>query len=207
MIRLEILLVTLAGCSASAVPVPQQSNIVRTQLSDESVVEIFPPLRGRFVSAEHAVGEGEELGDALGGDCIVVEMVEVDKRMWARTHKGDGLRNEDWFGWRDEVLAPFDGVVVRVTPEPPVNEPGIMGKGPAAFVAVARADGVNVVLAHLTEISASAGDKVVAGQRIGLVGNNGQSRHPHVHLGAWKAKTPLQIRFNLAAMAKLRGDE
>ena len=61
-----------------------------------------------------------------------------------------------------------------------------MGTGMASFVIMARADGLSVLVAHLDEPTVGVGASVTAGQTIGLVGNNGQSRHPHVHIGAWR---------------------
>ena len=61
-----------------------------------------------------------------------------------------------------------------------------MGTGMASFVIIARADGLSVLVAHLDEPTVGVGASVTAGQTIGLVGNNGQSRHPHIHIGAWR---------------------
>jgi hypothetical protein len=38
------------------------------------------------------------------------------------------------------------------------------------------------------------------GQPVAKIGNNGMSRHRHVHIGAWKDDTPYQIRSYLNAM-------
>jgi murein DD-endopeptidase MepM/ murein hydrolase activator NlpD len=53
------------------------------------------------------------------------------------------------------------------------------------------------------------GDQVKAGQVIGLVGNNGFARAPHIHVGAWREATaePLQIRWDLNAMARFHADQ
>ena len=37
------------------------------------------------------------------------------------------------------------------------------------------------------------GDRVHAGQAVALVGDNGYARMPHIHIGAWRGKTPYQI--------------
>ncbi len=52
-------------------------------------------------------------------------------RLWMRSHRGDGRRNEDWFGWRADVLSPCTCEVVKVTINSIVNEPGVLGKPPA----------------------------------------------------------------------------
>ena len=58
-------------------------------------------------------------------------------------------------------------------------------------------------MAHLVDFRVKAGDRVTAGQLIALDGNNGMARNPHVHVGAWRQKDnmPLQIRWDLRALA------
>ncbi|RCW42433.1 M23 family metallopeptidase [Paenibacillus prosopidis] len=50
------------------------------------------------------------------------------------------------------------------------------------------------------DLSVKEGDNVKAGDIVAKVGNNGYSRHPHIHVGAWKGNIPLQIRFDLKSM-------
>ena len=78
-----------------------------------------------------------------------------------------------------------------------------MGPPPAGQVRILTDDGVIVVLAHLTDFRAKAGDRVIAGQTIALDGNNGMARNPHVHVGAWRQRDamPLEIRWDLRALA------
>jgi len=167
-------------------------------------VVLHPVFDTWFLVSEHGYGQSGELGDALGTDCFVGKLVEEGGRTWMRTHAGDGRRNEDWFGWNAPVLAPITGEVVRVHVNPTVNEPGIMTPGVASFVVLRGDDGLHVVVAHLGAIAVEPGRRVEAGQPIGTVGNNGYSRNPHIHLGAWRGGEPLQIRFDQRAMARLR---
>jgi len=48
------------------------------------------------------------------------------------------------------------------------------------------------------------GDRVSVGQVVALDGNNGSARNPHVHVGAYRGKTPLQIRWDLAAEGRIQ---
>jgi hypothetical protein len=45
---------------------------------------------------------------------------------------------------------------------------------------------------------------IEGGEMVARIGNNGMARHPHVHIGAWRAETPLQVRFDLVALGRLR---
>lgn len=103
------------------------------------------------------------------------------------------------------MLSPVSGTVDRVNINAVENLPGQLGKPPASFILLSAADGTRVMVAHVADVVVKAGDKVQAGQPLGVVGNNGFARAPHIHLGAWRDKTPLQVRFDLRAMAALRG--
>lgn len=168
-------------------------------------VELSPPFRGHFMCAEHAEGELEFPGDALGTDCVVTGGVDPrSPHGFSRTYRDDGARNEDWYGWGAEVLAPFDGEVARIVPNDVVNVPGRFGEPPAAMVAFRRDDGVVVVYGHVADVAVALGERVRAGQVVAKVGNNGMSRNPHIHVGALRGETPLQVRWDLRAMGELR---
>lgn len=163
----------------------------------ESVLA-HPPFAAYYACAEHRQGELPYLGDDLGSDCVVQKLVTEDGRTWARAHEGDGTRNEQWFGWRAELLSPCDCEVGAVDVNPVVNEPGTLGQPPASMITFVRDDGVRFLLAHVQEVSVEVGDRVAYGQAVARVGNNGYGRTPHVHVGAWKGKTALQVRWDLS---------
>lgn len=165
--------------------------------------EISPPFSVSFMCAERFDGQLGYAGDALGTDCVVTGGSSADDG-YERPYRTDGKRNEDWFGWRAEVLAPFDGVVIGVNENTVVNRPGMLGKPPAGIVQIQRADGTVVLYAHVTSVRVAFGAKVRTGQVIASVGNNGFSRSPHLHVGAYRGTRPLQIRWDLRAMARLR---
>jgi hypothetical protein len=136
------------------------------------------------------------LGDALGTDCFIQKMVEVDGRAWPRFYKGNGTQNEDWYGWQQDVLSPCTCKVIELHVNPVTNSPGVMGKEPASIVKLMRADGVVFVVVHFDKPRVKVGETVTRGQVIGQVGNNGLSHHPHIHIGAYKGSEPLQVRFD-----------
>lgn len=161
----------------------------------ESVLA-HPPLEGYHLCGEHMENELKHLGDNLGTDCVVHKLVTEDGRTWARAHEGDGTKNEHWYGWMATLLSPCDCTVEKIRINPVVNEPGRLGEPPASVIVFKRADGVYLLMAHVQEIAVAEGDTVTYGQPVAKVGNNGYGRIPHVHMGAWKGETPLQIRWD-----------
>lgn len=149
-----------------------------------------------YKCAEHAAGELPYLGDALGQDCVPEEFVKRDGRAFMRAYKSDGLTNEDWYGWNQDVLSPCDCEIVSIHINPVTNQPGVMGKPPASSITLQTKDGTLIVLAHIQSPLVKKGAKVKAGQILAKVGNNGMCRNPHIHIGAWREKQPLQIRWD-----------
>lgn len=150
-----------------------------------------------FSCGEHYAGELQYVGDALGTDCLIQGGEVTDAGGFVRPFRTNGAANEDWYGWNAEVLAPFDGTVRRIRLNEVVNQPGTLGRPPASMIVFERADGVLVGYAHIQNPLVAEGDHVVAGQVVAHVGNNGFSRNPHIHVGAWKDQTPYQIRWDL----------
>lgn len=156
-----------------------------------------PIFHDYYACGEHREDELKYIGDNLGADCTIHTLEDIDGRLIARAYRGNGERNEDWYGWHKDVLSPCDCEVVKININAETNEPGILGKPPATYMVLKRADGVQFMLAHLDDVQPEVGDRVKAGDKIGIVGNNGYGRTPHIHIGAWHGETPLQVRFDL----------
>lgn len=118
--------------------------------------------------------------------------------------EGKGLKNEDYFAWNQNVLAPADGVVV-------VAEDGVVDNLPNRAVGGNLYGNLLVIdhgtdeftlLGHLRNGSllVKPGDRVTQGQRLARVGNSGMSTEPHLHFqlmdtGDWRSAhgLPLQL--------------
>jgi hypothetical protein len=187
--RLAVVLAIVPAVAVAAEPAP----------SIEAV--LAHPLFAEIYSCnEHPHGQLKSTGDALATDCYVERLVEEGGRAWLRQYRNSGLKNEDWFGWGVDVLSPCAGKVEKVRENAVTNEPGILGKPPASALVLSCDDGVHFVVAHIAAPVVAVGDSVAAGQKIAQVGNNGMSRHPHIHLGAWRGTEPLQVRFDQTKM-------
>ncbi len=101
------------------------------------------------------------------------------------TRKGNSNTNEDYNAFGREIDAPADGTVTDVITGVRDNVPGSMNPysalGNAVFIQ--HSDYEVSVLAHLKlgSINVKIGEKVLAGQKIGLCGNSGNSSEPHLH--------------------------
>jgi hypothetical protein len=175
-------------------------------------VELGPIFGQRFLCVEHAFGELDYAGDALGTDCLVSGGVEQDYLQpgkWTgfpKVYRTDGRSNDDWYSYNEDVLSPVTGVVVAAIINGSENVPGTLGQPPATGLRILTADGIVVTLGHLRNLRFSKGDRVSVGEVLGKVGNNGQGRAPGIHIGAYRERdaVPLQIRWNLRSMATAR---
>lgn len=186
------------------------------QSSEIEAVTIHPPVGARFQCSEHALGAEDHVPDALGADCVVVRRDGGPDGNLLTLFRGDGTRNEDWHGWREPLLAPFDGAVLIVHINPETTVPGVRGEGRSSAILFRRGTAadpaaVHAAYVHVREVLVAEGDTVRAGQPVARIGNNGSSFHPHVHIGAFRGDMmspdaiPLQVRMDLAAMGRLRG--
>lgn len=213
------------GCGVPPIPAqPSSSPQEVAPAAPIAAVVIHPPVAAKIKCSEHPLGQEDHAGNALAQDCIVVRHMGGPGGNFPRFYSGEGLRNEDWFSWNEPLLAPFDGVVRAVHINPVTNEPGARGGGMASVILFERIDAgdehpIQVGYVHVQDVRVEVGDTVTAGQMVARIGNNGISDYPHVHVGAVRGNLldlmsgagapedvqPLQVRFDLAAMGRLRG--
>ncbi|MFB9329980.1 M23 family metallopeptidase [Paenibacillus aurantiacus] len=102
------------------------------------------------------------------------------------SYQGDPTKNESYFAYGQNVLAPADGVVVAVIDGIADNVPvGTMNEDQPAgnMVIIRHESGEFSTIAHFKNgsIVVQEGDRVQAGQFIGQCGNSGNSSEPHIH--------------------------
>ncbi len=186
------------------------------QNTEIEAATIHPPFSARFQCNEHPLGDVDHVADALGADCVVFRREGGPNGSLNVQFLGDGTRNEDWFSWREPVLAPFDGVVEIVHINPETTTPGQFGPGRSSAILFRQGfegdpRAIQVAYVHVREVTVAEGDTVRAGQPVARVGNNGNSFNPHLHIGAFRGElysddaVALQVRMDLAAMGRLRG--
>jgi murein DD-endopeptidase MepM/ murein hydrolase activator NlpD len=112
-----------------------------------------------------------------------------------KMYKGDGMKNEDWYGWGAPVTAPGPGKVIRAVANLPDNG---KGKRPPfsrdQFIAdpslmwgnhieIDHGNGEISMLAHLKNgsVTHKVGDVVKRGDKIGEMGFSGDAFLVHLH--------------------------
>lgn len=224
LLALATVLLTLATACAPSMRTndpPLRAGSASTAID---AVVIHPPVGAKFQCSEHALGAEDHAGDALAADCRVVRDNGGPFGNFPRFYSGDGTRNEDWFSWNEPVLAPFDGVVRLILRNPITNQPGTRGRDPSTAILFERLGSpagapIQVAYVHVRDLRVEVGDTVRTNQIVARIGNNGSSWSPHLHVGAMRGDlvrlrngeippeevVPLQVRFDLAAMGRLRG--
>jgi murein DD-endopeptidase MepM/ murein hydrolase activator NlpD len=131
---------------------------------------------------------------ASNGSYITFELFAVDwiRLVNGRFYTGDGKQNSDWLGYGAPLYAVADGTVVSTVnnkPEiPPFEDnPGL--RTPEDYsgnnVIIKIGTGRYATYAHLQpgSVRVRRGQRVRTGQRIGLLGNSGNTTGPHLHFG------------------------
>ncbi len=184
-------------------------------LPARSVVVILLPLmwlaQAAFADVPAPLRLSLPIDCVIGKECFIQNYVDDEPgpefrdyncgRLGYDGHKGTDFRLRNLARMKQgvAVLAAADGRVRAVRDEMPdisVREPGqkkrIKGREAGNSVVVVHGGGWETQYAHmrLGSIRVKAGDRVRAGQVIGLVGLSGMTEFPHVHLSVrYRGKT------------------
>lgn len=157
---------------------------------------ISPPLKGGgWVNGNGCcleIGPHRFVTNPMNGtldpsETFAIDWVQVDVHGLA--YRTDGKKPEDWIGYGAEILAVAPGTVVEVVGDLPNVTPG---KNPEGLmisqiagnrVIIDMGSGHYAMYAHLApgSIQVHIGDYVRQGQKLGLLGNTGNSSAPHLH--------------------------
>ncbi len=202
---------------------PQKIRAADVRISAQSARVIQAPLSGENWWSPNAPANNSihrRIVVPIDGPVRVPERLAVD---WVqlgpdgRSYQGPKNQNKSYFAYGKEVRAVADGKVVAVIDGIPENTPQsetmavlitlttIAGN----YVMIDMGGGVYAFYAHLQPGSPAVklGDAVKAGDKIGLLGNSGNSSEPHLHFHLIDAPDPLRgqgLPFVIANWERIR---
>lgn len=150
-------------------------------------LELGPPLMGgRFVVVNGGSGEFLNAHNVVPAQRYALDVIGLNGMTRAKGIYPD--RAADYAIWSRPVIAPCAGRVVAMENNVPDAAPGLPARGadPAGNHVVLRCGGYLVVLGHLQHgsVRVSLSANVNVGDRLGLVGNSGNTTEPHLHIHA-----------------------
>ena len=136
-------------------------------------------------------------GTMLAPERFALDWVRIDDKN--RTSEVDYKKLANWPFYGDNIYSVADGTVVNLYDEADEQIPGPHPTGITTdniggnMLVVDIGDGAYAFYAHLQRgsLKAKLGDKVKAGQVLGLLGNTGNSTAPHLHFHLMDGKSPL----------------
>jgi len=149
----------------------------------ENVTQLSLPFKGKWLVFWG--GDTKKLNHHHGipAQNFAFDIVAVDEN--GQSHRGDGTKNEDYYCFGREILAPADGTVIEAIDGVRDNVPG--AENPYCLVGncllIQHRTNEFSVLAHFQRgtIAVKPGDEVKRGQLLGKCGNSGNSSEPHLH--------------------------
>jgi len=103
------------------------------------------------------------------------------------THKGNGMKNEDYYAWDKNILCPCEGKVIESVDGIEDNMPGALNNlNPHGNYLLIKCNDVEdeyIAMYHFKKGSVKVikGDSIAKGQIIAKCGNSGRSTEPHLH--------------------------
>ncbi|MBJ6360768.1 M23 family metallopeptidase [Paenibacillus sp. GCM10012307] len=172
-------------------------------LPDDEIVSLqiiplqqFPATDSAKTKHEYALPFKNEWFVFWGGENVLANYhYEYDVQRYAYdliqvkddySYNGDPTKNESYYAFGQEIVAPREGTVVRVVNDIEDNEPvGTMNADhpEGNVVVIDHGDGEYSFLAHMKKgsVVVNVGDHVQKGDLLGLCGNSGNSSEAHLH--------------------------
>jgi hypothetical protein len=166
------------------------------RVSSQPAIVLAPPFKGDgWVNANGCcveIGPHRFVTNPMNGtldpsEQFAIDWIKIDQH--GKAFRGDGKTSEQWLCYGTEVLAVADGTVVEVMRHLPDEPPGTA----PANLTIDQIAGNHVILdlgagryamyAHIApgSVTVHVGDHVRSGQKLGLLGNSGNTTGPHLH--------------------------
>jgi hypothetical protein len=166
------------------------------RISSETAIVLTPPFKGDgwvdlngccLEIGPHRFVTNPTNGSLDPSEQFAIDWIKIDEH--GKAFRGDGKKSEDWLCYGVDILAVADGTVVEATRDLPDQPPGVAPSN----ITVPEIAGNHVILdlgegryamyAHLAphRVTVHVGDDVRAGDKLGLLGNSGNTTGPHLH--------------------------
>ncbi len=166
------------------------------KLSSETPILIAPPFKGEgWVNANGCcleVGPHRFVVNAMNGtldpsEGFAIDWIKVDRD--GKAFRTDGKKPQDWLCYGVDVLAVAPGTVVEIIRDLPDEPPGVaptdlkVSEIAGNHVLLDLGQGRYAMYAHLAphSVTVHVGDHVKTGDKLGLLGNSGNTTGPHLH--------------------------
>jgi hypothetical protein len=166
------------------------------KLSSQTAILIAPPFKGEgWLDGNGCcleVGPHRFVVNAMNGtldpsEGFAIDWIKVDRE--GKAFRTDGKKSEDWLCYGVDALAVAPGTVVETMRDMPDEPPGVaptslkVSEIAGNHVLLDLGDGHYAMYAHLAphSVTVRVGDRVKAGDKLGLVGNSGNTTAPHLH--------------------------
>lgn len=130
-------------------------------------------------------GDTKELNYHIDNEAQKNAFDIVIKNANGNTYKTNGEKNEDYYAFGQEIIAPCDGEVVCVVDGVKDNLPGSPNPVylPGNTIVIKTLNDEYLVFAHFKQhtIVVKQGQEIKQSQILGLCGNSGNSSEPHLH--------------------------
>ena len=169
--------------------------------ANEEAIELeFPLKEGVYFIGQGGAHVQVNYHHAYESQQYAVDIVKIDKWGVRATgiYPGD---NSKYRIYGDGIYSPCTGEVVEAEQElPDLNPPQTNPEKAAGNHVALQCEGTEaqVWIAHMQQdsLTVKAGEQVEAGEKLGLVGNSGNTSEPHVHIHAEKDGVGVPIEFN-----------
>ena len=165
-------------------------------LSSQTPILIARPFKGDgWVNANGCcleVGPHRFVVNAMNGtldpsEGFAIDWIKVDRE--GKAFRTDGKKSEDWLCYGVDVLAVAPGTVVETMRDLPDEPPGVaptslqVSEIAGNHVLLDLGNGRYAMYAHLAphSLTVRVGDRVKTGDKLGLLGNSGNTTGPHLH--------------------------
>lgn len=166
------------------------------RISSQAAIVIAPPFKGDgWVNGNgccREIGPHRFVTNPMNGtlqpsEQFAIDWIKIDKE--GKAFRGDGKTSEQWLCYGTELLAVGPGTVVEVIRDLHNEVPGVAPNNltipqiAGNHVTLDLGSGHYAMYDHMApgSITVHVGERVSTGQKLGLLGNTGNTTGPHLH--------------------------